>query len=293
MSELVVPESLGWWRDESGGAEWLDRLPQLAAECAERWGLELGPPFEGGNISLVVSAGDAVLKINFPEEESEHEADVLELWAGHGAVRLLAYDPARRALLLERCVPGMTLWELPDEDEANTIAAGLLRRLWQPPPAGHPFRLLEHEAARWAEQLPRQWRALGRPFPATLIDEAVAAARELSSSQDELVVLHQDYHGGNVLRAQREPWLVIDPKPLVGEPAFDAASLLRDRRDELERDPDPAGRIRRRLDQLTEQLELPRERLRGWGIVHALAWGVSERKLEDDMVACARWLAQA
>jgi streptomycin 6-kinase len=293
MSEVVVPESLGWWRGMPGGAEWLERLPQLAAECAERWGLELGAPFEGGNISLVVPAGDVVLKINFPEEESEHEADALLLWAGDGAVRLLAHDPVRRALLLERCVPGTTLWELPDESKANGIAVGLLRRLWRAPPEGHPFRLLEHEAARWAEQLPRQWRTLGQPFPATLVDEAVAAALELSSSQDELVVLHQDYHGGNVIRAQREPWLVIDPKPLVGEPAFDAASLVRDRRDELAADPDPAARIRRRLDQLTEELELPRERLRGWGIVHALAWGVSEQKLEEDMVACASWLAQA
>ena len=293
MAEIAIPETLLWWTDMPGGAEWLARLPRLAAECAEQWGLTLGRPFPGANISFVIPAGDAVLKINFPEAESEHEPDALRLWCGRGAVELLAYDEARRALLLERCEPGATLWELGDESAANHIAAGLLLEIWQPPPPDHPFRLLADEASRWAEQLPQQWAQLGRPFEQTLVEEAVAAARDLSESQEESVILHQDYHGGNILRARREPWLVIDPKPLAGERAFDAASLLRDRRDELAADPHPARRVRRRLDQLTSELGLPRERLRGWGIVHALAWGISERTIEEDMVACAMWLAEA
>jgi streptomycin 6-kinase len=95
-----------------------------------------------------------------------------------------------------------------------------------------------------------------------------------------------------VLRARREPWLAIDPKPLVGEREFDAASLLRDRRQQLVKDPRPQRRVRRRLDQLAADLDLDRERMRGWGIAHALAWGVSgDGKVEADMVACARWLS--
>jgi streptomycin 6-kinase len=100
-------------------------------------------------------------------------------------------------------------------------------------------------------------------------------------------VLHQDFHGGNVLRAEREPWLAIDPKPLVGEREFDTASLLRDRRAELVDDPKPQDRIRRRLDQLSADLELDRERMRGWGVAHALAWATTPA-----MIACARWLAR-
>jgi streptomycin 6-kinase len=126
------------------------------------------------------------------------------------------------------------------------------------------------------------------------VEQAVALARDLGSSQGESVVLHQDYHGGNVLRSEREPWLAIDPKPLVGEREFDAASLLRDRRDELVADPRPQRRVRRRLDLLAAELGLDRERMRGWGIVHALAWGVSGiGKVEEDMVACAHWLAMS
>jgi streptomycin 6-kinase len=283
-----------------GGAEWLDRLPRLAAECAGNWGLRLGRSFSASNVALVVAAErhdglPLVLKLNFPERESEHEADALEFWKGAGAVRLLARDDQRRALLLERCLPGTTLWEVEDEEEANRIACTVLRRLWRAAPPGSPIRPLGPEALRWAEELPGEWESLGRPFERRLVELATRTARELVQSQGEAVIVHQDLHGGNVLRAEREPWLAIDPKPLAGERAFDAASLLRDRRSELTRDPDPGRRIRRRLDQLSSQLDLDRERLRGWGIVHALAWGVSGEMLEveQEMIACARWLADA
>jgi streptomycin 6-kinase len=134
--------------------------------------------------------------------------------------------------------------------------------------------------------------ALARPFPRRLLDEAVAACLELGPDQGEPVVLHQDFHGGNVLLSDRG-WLAIDPKPLVGEREFDLASYLRDRRDELARDPDAGSRVRRQLDQLTSELGLDRERARGWGIVHALAWGVTEDDVDPEHVACARWLLQA
>lgn len=294
---MRIPAALGWWRGEPGGAEWLERLPGLVAECAEEWALKLGSPFEDAHISLVVDVflpdgTPAVLKLNFPSAESEHEADALSHWAGEGAVRLLAHDAERRALLVERCEPGTQLWAVEDEAEANMIAAEVLRRLWRPPPPEHRFRLLADEAARWAEELPRDWKGLGGPFEREILEEAVAACRELGAEQGEPVVLHQDFHGGNVLRDGERGWLAIDPKPLVGEREFDAASLLRDRRWEL-RNPGAPGRIRRRLDSLVEALELDRERMRRWGIAHALAWGVSGAKVEEDMIACARWLAQA
>jgi len=105
---MEIPVALTWWRGVPGGAQWLDRLPQLAAECAEIWQLRLGRAFDGGNVSLVLAVEradglPAVLKINFPEEESEHEADALDFWQGVGAVWLLAHDrrrrrPPRRAL---------------------------------------------------------------------------------------------------------------------------------------------------------------------------------------------------
>jgi streptomycin 6-kinase len=263
----------------------------LVAELAEEWSLELEAPFEPAHISLVLPArlrdgADAVLKVNFPEPESEHEADALARWEGTGAVRLLVHDSERRALLVERCLPGTCLWEV-EEDEANEIAADVLAQLWEAPPAGE-FRLLADEAARWADSLPESWEAAGRPFDRPLLDEAVGFLRA-KPPQEGPVLLHQDLHGGNILRSARG-WLAIDPKPLVGERAFDVASLLRDRREALAADPEAAARMRRRLDFFSARLGLDRERVRGWGIAHALAWGFEGDRALPGHVECARLL---
>ena len=119
----------------------------------------------------------------------------------------------------------------------------------------------------------------------------MAACRELSGSQGESVVLHQDLHAGNILRAAREPWLAIDPKPLVGERPFDAAALLRDRLSGLA-EPHARVLVGRRLDILVERHGLDRERTRRWGIAHALAWGVSGAKVYPDMIVAARSLVE-
>jgi len=297
-----VPAGLRWWRSQPGGEDWLARLPRLVAECCARWDLVPGRPFEPATVSFVaaVTRADgtpAVLKVNFPEPESEHEAAALAHWDGAGAVRLLASDPGRRALLVERCVPGDRLWGVADEAQADGQAAAVLRRLWAapPPPAGHRFRTLAGEARRWADELPARWERHGRPFDRALLDRAVGWIGELLATSDGRgdVVLHQDLHGGNVLRAARGPWLAIDPKPLAGERAFDLASLLRDRRPELAADPHPARRVRRRIDRLSEALDLDRERMRRWAVVHALAWGLGHDEWFADIVASAEWLARA
>jgi streptomycin 6-kinase len=215
-------------------------------------------------------AGDAVLKVNFPDEESEHDAEALDRWNGVGAARLLDRDDELRALLVERLRPGTQLWTLPD-DEATELAAGVLEQLWVP--AGEPFRRLEDVAAHWAQELPASSMDRG------LVDEAVTFLREAGPTQRESVLMHQDFHGGNVLLSDRG-WLAIDAKPLVGEREFDVASLIRDRR------PTTKAAMERRLDYLVERLDLDRERTRGWAIAHALAWNG-----DSEMVECARLLA--
>jgi streptomycin 6-kinase len=278
-----------------GGGEWLEALPELVEGCAREWELTLGEPFQPASVAWVAPAvladgTRAVLKVNFPDEESEHEADARAFWDGAGAVRLLAHDAERRALLLERCEPGGQLWCVEDEDTAHAIAAAVFRELWRPAPPVAPFRALDAEARRWAHELPVRWARHGEPFPRRLLDEAVDLCAELGGSQPELVLCHQDAHGGNMLR-DGDRWLAIDPKPLVGERAFDLASSLRDRRDTLLRSPDPARIVARRLDHFVAELGVDRARARGWGIVHALAWGLSREAVHSDLIACAKLLA--
>jgi streptomycin 6-kinase len=233
----------------------------------------------------VTAAGEqVVLKIQKPHRESEHEAAALELWNGEGSIRLLAHDPGRHALLLERCLPGTPLAAL-GQDEALEVFVQLLPRLWKQ--VGGPFRPLAEEAAWWAESLPASWERLGRPFERKLLEAALAALRELSPTQGEQVLLHQDLHGENVLAAEREPWLAIDPKPLAGEREFGVAPIVRSFELGHSR-----AEILRRFDRLTAELGLDRERARGWTIGQTVAWsfdsGYHERHIET-----ARWLLQA
>jgi streptomycin 6-kinase len=255
-----VPQALGeTWSDEP---EWLAELPRLVAGCAERWSLALEEPIETPH-SLVVPAGDLVLKLNAPSHsEADREADALAVWDGVGAVRLVARDDGARALLLERCRPGTPLWDT-DEDELEVVA-GLLPRLQVEIQGAHEFTLLADEADRWADEVPRRYEAAGTPFERVLLETALDVYRTVDRSEATLV--NQDLHGGNVLRAEREPWLVIDPKPLVGERELEASGLLRNARS-----------VTRWLDALAG-LGLDRERSRGWGVAHNLAWAWDERR---------------
>lgn len=254
-------------------------------ECVEQWSLELGREYEYAFVSLaarveLTDGTRAVLKVGFPHKESEHEAEALLHYDGRGAVRLLAHDRARGAMLLERCEPGVPLLDLEDEAEAYRVAAEVLARLWSPP-ADTVFRPIAEDAERWVEFLPDRWERLGHPFERALLDEAVSAFRELPPTQGELVVCHQDFHRGNVLSAEREPWLAIDPKPVLAEREFDTAALVRD----------GPGDLRRWLDFLSSELGLDRERMRRWALAHTLAWSFDEGDPDEGGIDIARRLA--
>lgn len=161
---------------------------------------------------------------------------------------------------------------------------GLIPRLWKP--VGEPFTPLADEARHWSRQLRSRWERAGRPFERDLLDAALDLMHDLGESQGEQVLLHQDLHADNVLRSQREPWLVIDPKPLVGEREFTVAPVVRAY--ELGHSP---ALVERRLDRLTSELGLDRERARGWTIAQTLAWAFEGDRVLPAHVETARWLA--
>ena len=284
----MIPDRLAGLGATAGGRAWLGRLPGLVAECADRWSLDLGRPFTGASESLVVPAERAdgsqvVLKITFPGRENEHEAAALSHWGGDGAVELLDRDPGRGALLLERAVPGTPLAAIGLEP-ALDVLADLLPRLWRP--AGSPFRTLSEEAEAWAADLPGDWERAARPYERKLLDDALAALDELPRTQGELVLVHQDLHAGNVLRARRQPWLAIDPKPLLAEREFSVAPIVRGT--ELGH---TRSAVLRRLDRLSEAFGLDRERARRWTIAQTLAWAIEGQDVLEPHVEVCRWLS--
>jgi len=281
---VQIPLSLrGTWLHEP---DWLRELPDLVGECAARWDLELEEPVDTPH-SLVVPAGSAVLKLNAPSHaEADHEGDALARWDGNGAVRLLARDDAQRALLIERCIPGTRLWDT-DVDAAAVIME-LLPRLSLEIEKPHPFRLLADEADRWAEEVPMRYELGGQPFERSLLDFAVEVFRSVKRTEASLV--NQDLHGGNVLMAEREPWLVIDPKQLIGERELDGVGLLRNAATASDSSP---REMRRWLDALAS-LGLHRERVRGWGVAHTLAWACDDQgRWREWSIAAARAIRAA
>lgn len=285
-----VPPRLKWLENSVAGRGWLHQLPRYVQACVNQWSLRVGPPYHQSYVSIVfpVTVADgspAVLKIQFPHAESEYEAEALRRWNGVGAVQLLAHDPAHYALLIERCDPGNHLSSI-HSDQALEVLTELLPRLWIP--ADKPFRSLREESSGWIKQLPESWERAGRSFEKDLLDVALEALETLSPSQGEQVLAHQDLHGDNVLRAQREPWLVIDPKPLSAEREFTLAPIIRDY---------DFGHSRKcvtdRLNRLSMALGLDRERARLWAFAQTLAWAFEGDRALQPHVETARWLRHA
>jgi len=249
------------------------------------WELELGEPFTAPFSKLVAPARlpdgtEVVVKIHVDDDvESVHEPEALRFWDGRGAVRLLDYDPETRAMLIERCVPGVPLGRVYD-DESLEVVARTLRWLWRPPTDDVPWRRLEDMAEAWAERLPFDRERHGRPYEQLLLDHALDALRSLGPTQEDVVVCHQDLHGGNILSAERQPWLAIDSKPIVAEPAYDAVPAIRDLD---ENGQITAAEMRRRLERLSALLGVDRERVRRWLIAKHLAWATGGQYFPNEV----------
>ncbi len=233
VSSIRIPPQLADAVDEdhdSARLDWLAALPEVIVGIASQWELELGEPYmPGGQCAWVAPAStprgeELVLKIGWRHPEAKHEADALRFWEGDGAVRCIRTRSLEHtaALLLERCVPGVPLKCSVPEPEQDVVIARLMRRLWaHRPDEEHPFGSLREMCDLWAEGFELDYKADRRGFDPGLARDGMAMLRELPRTADRSVLLCTDLHAGNILASQREPWLVIDPKPLIGDPAFD------------------------------------------------------------------------
>lgn len=253
----------------AAGEAWLVDLPKLVAGLAARWGLAVAPPFPELSYNYVAPAvmGDGqavVLKVGVPNRELDAEIAALRHYGGRGAVRLLAADAEAGALLLEWLLPGTMLVEESDDDQATEIAAEVMAALWQPAPSGHGFPTV----ADWARGLARLRPTFGGgtgPFPERLVGLAEGLFAELLASEEAPVLLHGDLHHTNILRAERAPWLAIDPKGVVGERGFEVYAWLNN---PLPKDypGDLRPLLAQRLAIFVERLGLERGRLAAWGL---------------------------
>ena len=264
---------------------WMAELPHVVSDLVQRWSLVLGAPFQPGGVASWVaparrrSGEQVVLKVGWRHEEGLHEADGLRVWNGNGVVRLLdtVADDKTTALLLEACQPGNSLSDTLSAPEQDVIVTGLLRRLWIKPSPVHPFRPLQGMCDWWADEYEEKYRATSAP---PQLDESLSRAgvelfRTLPYTAERCVLLFTDLHPGNVLAAQREPWLAIDPKPYVGDPTYDALQHMLNFSDRLCADPESF------VLRMAHLLDLDVERLRQWLFARCVIESVDQPRLVD------------
>jgi streptomycin 6-kinase len=283
---VFIPECLAaTCRGSHERSWWLERLPETLRELKDRWCLSFEHPLTGSEASCAWVAPvvrrdrtRAVLKLGMPHMEGTHEPDGLRFWDGDPTVRLLDADTDLNAMLLESCEPGFALSRLP-ELEQDAVIARALRRLWRKPLAPHPFRPLAAMAASWAEQTRA---AASRWSDAVLVQEGLRLFDELSRPSFDDVLLATDLHAGNVLSARRKPWLVIDPKPFIGDRAYDATQHLLNCMDRMRTNP------RATIRGFADLVEVDHERIRLWMFARAAA--EPRDTWHDDSLTLARAL---
>lgn len=259
------PHNLAQGAKRWGFEEWLRALPAVIDHLAIQWSLTVGEPFEpGGQTAWVAPARDGtgtdvVLKVERRHTEALHEADGLQVWAGEGTVRLLDVAELDHtvALLLERCLPGTPLASQP-EPEQDLVVADLLGQLWHSRAVGHAFRPLQSMCDEWADEFEAKTEAGKSNVDPGLARAGVTLFRSLPATADREVLLCTDLHAENVLAAQRQPWLVIDPKPYVGDPTYDLLQHMLNCPARLRRD------AHRLVARLADLLGLDRHRVLLW-----------------------------
>lgn len=278
-------------REGEAGRQWLAALPDRIQNLCAQWHLHIDGPLMHGYAGLAIPTrrGDepCVLRVGWLDEHTRSAPIALRAWNGHGAVRLLEFEPVANAMLLERLDPTRALAQVPI-GEAVVIAGQLLRQLAIPAPAGLPtMREMAEEAA---VLMPQRWQEYGRPTPRPWLDRACALALALSEPNPHLLVDY-DLHYDDILASERAPWLALDPKPISGTPEYGLAQLVWQRLDEME----AAGGLARHFDRLVEAAELDAELARGWTFVRCMdywLWGLTVG-LTYDPARCARivsWL---
>jgi streptomycin 6-kinase len=290
---FIIPERFASFMIELFGEEgraWLDQLPFILSNCEERWNLKIGVPV--GNLSfnyvapaILADGTEAMLKVGLTDEfPSQPEA--LRHFAGRGMVRLLAYDESDAAMLMERLKPGTSLRTVENDEAAISAAVDIMRKLWHPLPQQHYLFPTIGDWGKGFARLRNMYNGGSGPFPPAMFDRAEHLYAELCASMADPVLLHGDLHQDNILSAEREPWLAVDPKGVIGEPVFETGALLRNFWPDILSVPNPKSLMVRRLDQLSAELGFDRERIYNWGFAQAVLsaiWGCEDTgKLERE-----------
>ena len=274
---------LGAFREE--GKRWIDALPEIIAEIERNWSLEIEKPFPNLSYHYVApclfkSGGEAVVKIGFPGEKATtfSEIKMLEFLDGKGVCRLLRFDEERFALLLEKLAPGENLKTICRNDDAKAveIAIRVMRDFWREPPENIEFPRL----GKWFDGL-REAEKIG--FAPEYVKKARRFYDELNAATRTKTLLHGDFHHENILSAEREKFLAIDPKGIVGDIGYDLSVFMINHANWLKPKPDLTEKLDAAIRAFSEAFEIEPQNLRRWIFAHSVlsAWWTFEETSEN------------
>jgi len=269
------------------GKRWLESLPALLAEACSRWGLIDVQPVPNLSYNFVAfvhrlpppsgrgdeGEGEVILKLGVPNRELTSEIASLRLYNGRGACRLFDGDAEKGMLLLERLQPGRMLSTLEDDVRATQIAADVMRQLWRPTPENKDEFILLKDWFDGFKRLRKRFNGKTGPLPQRLVETAEALSTDLLTENKDETLLHGDFHHFNVLKSARG-WLAIDPKGIIGPKGYELGPFLINPNDRFLNGDNPTAQTEKRIAILSEKLDMGRERIRIWGLCHAVlsAW---------------------
>jgi streptomycin 6-kinase len=269
---------------------WLRELPQLVAALAREWNIETHTPFDDGTTSWTApvtreDGSPAVLKVNWPHDKASAEIDALECWDGDGAVTVYRSDRSRWALLIERCIPGTALGDAElSADSALRVAAEVALRLWRPSPPAASLAPMNAVTRAWADLIRERLERHRGAFDHGFVEVGATLLETLPTTAPRDVVVHGDFNPRNVLRAERQPWLAIDPQPMVGDPAFDPPAIIA----QVAPPSDDPKELARRYDLFAELTGLEVDRMTAWAVARFV-----EAALRQFDAADPDWAQQA
>ncbi len=279
------------------GFRFLNSLPDLINEASRRWDITEIRVVTNLSYNFVAFAKhwdqDVVLKIGVPNKELISEIAALSLFDGRGSVRLLEADENHGMFLLERLHPGEMLATLKDDEQATNLAADVMLSLWQPAPANNALIRLS-DWFKGFGKLRARYEGNTGPLDKGLVDRAEGAVREFFSEDYVPMLIHGDLHHFNILSSARG-WLAIDPKGVIGPAAYEVGPLLINPWGELIDNMDTVRVTERRIAILSERLGFETERIRLWGLAHAVlsaCWSLDANEAWEYAMDCASLLAR-
>lgn len=266
------------------GQQWLKQLPELIKQCEKQHAIKIEKVLDDLSYNYVANAIDdsgqpLIIKIGVVNTGFSNEIDALTAMAGSGVVKLIHADKTLGMMLLEKLIPGKTLATVTNDNEATTIACSLMQQIVQAVPENHEFKTTQDWFKRFDKKVDSSY------ISTKLIDKAQVIARELHQSISKYMLLHGDLHHFNILSAQREPWLAIDPKGVIGEHEFEVSALMRNPIPDIVTAMKTKAVLKNRADIICEQLRFDRQKVLAWAFtttVLASVWRYDEDPKQDN-----------